>query len=342
MSNQISAPIIVTGAAGFIGFHVARNLLDLGYQVIGIDNMNTYYDVGLKEARLAQLTGRNGFGFHRVDIGDKEAMADIFESIRPTHVAHLAAQPGVRYSLENPHAYVDSNVTGFLNVLEGCRACDVKHLAYASSSSVYGNSPDVPYSTDQNVDNPISLYAATKKSNELMAHAYSHIWNIPVTGLRFFTVYGPWGRPDMAVYLFTKAIRNGDPIKVFNNGDLRRDFTYIDDIANGVVKVLLSPPASDTGDADGKARQRVAPNYRLYNIGNSEPADLMQMIETLESLTGGEAVKEFLPMQPGDVYETFADTSALERDFGFKAHTPLNEGLAAFVAWYDAYHSSRT
>ncbi|MCY6380811.1 NAD-dependent epimerase/dehydratase family protein [Hoeflea prorocentri] len=338
MADQISAPIIVTGAAGFIGFHVTRLLLDAGYRVVGIDNMNSYYDVGLKEARLAQLQSRNGFGFERVDLAQKDPVATIFKNVRPSHVAHLAAQPGVRYSLENPHAYVDSNITGFLNILEGCRDSGVTHLAYASSSSVYGNSNDVPYSTHQNVDNPISLYAATKKSNELMAHVYSHLWNIPVTGLRFFTVYGPWGRPDMAAYLFTKAIRNGDPIKVFNNGDLRRDFTYVDDIANGVVKVLLSPPqgATETSEAsDGE----VAPLYRLYNIGNSEPVELLTMIKTLEKVTGQKAVKEFLPMQPGDVYETYADTSDLERDFGFKVHTPLEEGLTAFVDWYDRYHS---
>ena len=341
MTDKTTAPILVTGAAGFIGSYVARMLLDAGYQVVGIDNLNAYYDVSLKKARLDGLTGRNGFVFHRVGIADRQAMSEIFDDVRPSHVAHLAAQPGVRYSLENPHAYIESNVAGFMNILEGCRACDVKHLAYASSSSVYGNSPDVPYSTDQNVDHPISLYAATKKSKELMAHVYSHLWNIPTTGLRFFTVYGPWGRPDMAVYLFTHAIRSGKPIKIFNNGDLRRDFTYIDDIAKGVVKVLLSPPepgkaASDTQHAG------VAPLYRLYNIGNSEPVDLMEMIGTLEKVAGQKAVKEFLPMQPGDVYETFADTSALERDFGFKVHTPLEEGLAAFVDWYDGYHSANT
>ena len=341
MAENTQTPIIVTGVAGFIGFHVARSLLDLGHHVVGIDNMNAYYDVSLKEARLAQLKGRNGFSFHRLDIADKDAMAEIFQSVQPEYVAHLAAQPGVRYSLENPHAYVESNLSGFLNILEGCRACGVKHLAYASSSSVYGNSPDVPYNVDQNVDNPISLYAATKKSNELMAHAYSHLWNMPVTGLRFFTVYGPWGRPDMAVYKFTRAIRNGDPIKVFNNGDLRRDFTYIDDITNGVVKVLLSVNGPEEADSGPEAHRQKAPNYRLYNIGNSEPVDLMQMIRTLEEVSDAEAVKEYLPMQPGDVYETFADTSALERDFGFKAHTPLKQGLAAFVAWYDAYHRSR-
>ncbi|MCP4315834.1 MAG: NAD-dependent epimerase/dehydratase family protein [Hyphomicrobiales bacterium] len=342
MAEHIPTPIIVTGAAGFIGFHVARSLLDLGHHVVGIDNMNAYYDVNLKEARLAQLKGRNGFTFHRTDIADRDAISTIFENARPQFVAHLAAQPGVRYSLENPHAYVESNVSGFLNILEGCRACEVKHLAYASSSSVYGNSPNVPYDVEQNVDNPISLYAATKKSNELMAHAYSHLWNIPVTGLRFFTVYGPWGRPDMAVYSFTKAIRDGKTIKVFNNGDLRRDFTYIDDITSGVVKVLFSSRPTDNQNSTPEARRQIAPNYRLYNIGNSEPVDLMQMIETLEELTGREAMKEYLPMQPGDVYETFADTSALERDFGFKIHTPLKQGLAAFVAWYDTYHSGRS
>ena len=340
MADQTSAPIIVTGAAGFIGFHVSRLLLDAGHRVVGIDNMNAYYDVGLKEARLAQLQGRNGFSFERLDLADKDAVAAVFGAVQPTHVAHLAAQPGVRYSLENPHAYVDSNISGFLNILEGCRDSGVAHLAYASSSSVYGNSKDVPYSTQQNVDNPISLYAATKKSNELMAHVYSHLWNIPVTGLRFFTVYGPWGRPDMAAYLFTRAIRNGEPIKVFNNGDLRRDFTFIDDIANGVVKVLLSPPGKSSGAGTPAQNDPTAPLYRLYNIGNSEPVELLKMIETLEKVTGQTARKEFLPMQPGDVYETYADTSDLERDFGFKVHTPLEEGLAAFVEWYDSYHAS--
>ncbi|MDA4843798.1 NAD-dependent epimerase [Hoeflea poritis] len=341
MTSQTTAPILVTGAAGFIGSYVARILLDQGHQVVGIDNMNAYYDVDLKKARLDGLTGRNGFVFHRVDIADRHAMSEIFKDVGPSHVAHLAAQPGVRYSLENPHAYIESNVSGFMNILEGCRACGVEHLAYASSSSVYGNSRDVPYSTDQNVDHPISLYAATKKSNELMAHVYSHLWNIPTTGLRFFTVYGPWGRPDMAVYLFTRAIRSGKPIKIFNNGNLRRDFTYVDDIANGVVKVLLSPPQADDATPD-KQQPGVAPMYRLYNIGNSEPVNLMEMIGTLEKVAGQKAVKEFLPMQPGDVYETFADTSALERDFDFKVYTPLEEGLAAFVDWYDGYHSANS
>ncbi len=336
MADPASAPILVTGAAGFIGFHVARLLLERGHRVAGVDNMNTYYDVGLKRARLEKLLDETGFLFHEIDITDARAVSAVFKQTRPTHIAHLAAQPGVRYSLENPHAYIESNINGFLNILEGCREAKVKHLAYASSSSVYGNSPEVPYSTDQDVDNPISLYAATKKSNELMAHAYSHIWNIPVTGLRFFTVYGPWGRPDMAVYLFTRAIREGKPIKVFNNGLLRRDFTYIDDIAKGVVNVLLAPP-KPAAEA-GKERQQTAPLYRLYNIGNSQPVELMTMIETLERLLGQTAKKEFLPMQPGDVYETYADTTALERDFGFCIHTPLEEGLASFVHWYDAYH----
>lgn len=337
MAENTSAPILVTGAAGFIGFHVARMLLDRGYRVVGVDNMNAYYDVGLKRARLEKLLDEAGFLFHEIDLVDARAVSAIFKQVGPTRIAHLAAQPGVRYSLENPHAYIDSNINGFLNILEGCRENSIEHLVYASSSSVYGNSPDVPYSTDQNVDNPISLYAATKKSNELMAHAYSHIWNIPVTGLRFFTVYGPWGRPDMAVYLFTKAIREGKPIKVFNNGQLRRDFTFIDDIAKGVVNVLLAP-AMPIADASPDERRQTAPNYRLYNIGNSQPVELMTMIETLERLLGQTATKEFLPMQPGDVFETYADTSALERDFGFRIDTPLEEGLASFVHWYDAYH----
>ena len=335
MADAVSAPILVTGAAGFIGYHVARLLLERGHRVVGIDNMNSYYDVALKRARLEKLLDEAGFLFHGIDIADGRAVSAVFKQLRPTRIAHLAAQPGVRYSLENPHAYIDSNINGFLNILEACREALIEHLAYASSSSVYGNSPDVPYSTDQNVDNPISLYAATKTSNELMAHAYSHIWNIPVTGLRFFTVYGPWGRPDMAVYLFTKAIREGKPIKVFNNGSLKRDFTYIDDIAEGVVNVLLSSPRQPV---ETEQRQQTAPLYRLYNIGNSQPVELMTMIETLEQILGQTARKEFLPMQPGDVYETYADTTALERDFDFRIHTPLEEGLASFVHWYDAYH----
>ncbi len=334
MAVEESQAIIVTGAAGFIGYHVCQQLLELGHRVVGVDNLNAYYDVALKSARLDRLMDHRRFDFHRIDIADREAVSRVFDETAPNNVAHLAAQPGVRYSLQNPHAYIDSNINGFLNILEACRSAPIKHLVYASSSSVYGNSPEVPYSTEQNVDNPISLYAATKKSNELMAHAYSHIWDIPVTGLRFFTVYGPWGRPDMAVYLFTDAIRSGKPIKVFNNGQLRRDFTYIDDIVKGVIEVLFSPPRDKNS---GEDRQVTAPLYRLYNIGNSEPVELMTMIETLERLLGQKAVKEFLPMQPGDVHETFADTSALEKDFDFRIHTPLEQGLASFVHWYDAY-----
>ena len=335
MADTDSAPILVTGAAGFIGFHVARLLLERGHRVVGVDNMNAYYDVALKRARLEKLLDETGFLFHEVDIADARAVSAVFKQSKPTHIAHLAAQPGVRYSLENPNAYIDSNINGFFNIIEGFRETQIRHLTYASSSSVYGNSPDVPYDTSQNVDNPISLYAATKRSNELMAHAYSHIWNIPVTGLRFFTVYGPWGRPDMAVYLFTKAIRERKPIKVFNNGQLRRDFTHVDDIAKGVVNVLLSPPRPPSEAAQHK---KTAPLYRLYNIGNAQPVELMTMIETLERLLGQTAKKEFFPMQPGDVFETYADTTALERDFGFRIHTPLEEGLTSFVHWYDAYH----
>lgn len=321
--------ILVTGAAGFIGFHVAQRLLRLGYGVVGVDNLNTYYDVGLKQARLAELDGAPGFRFERIDLADRGACAALFGTGRPAGVVHLAAQPGVRYSIDHPHAYADSNLTAFLNVLEGVRHGQCRHLVYASSSSVYGMGRDLPYSVEQNVDRPISLYAATKKANELMAHAYSHLYRTPMTGLRFFTVYGPWGRPDMAVYSFTEAIKAGRPIKVFNNGDMRRDFTYVDDIVEGIVRVLASPPA-DEGDE--------AP-YRLYNIGNSRPEGLLHLIETLEKLIGKPAEKVFLPMQPGDVYETYADIEALTRDFGFRPRTSIEEGLARFVEWHGSYEA---
>ncbi|MGN6551303.1 MAG: NAD-dependent epimerase/dehydratase family protein [Pararhizobium sp.] len=322
-----SGTILVTGVAGFIGYHVARRLFDLGYAVVGVDSMNAYYDPALKEARLAELRKLEGFRFERVDLADRAACEALFTELRPEGVVHLAAQPGVRYSIDHPHAYGESNLTAFLNVLEGARHNGCRHLVYASSSSVYGMGKELPYSTDQNVDRPVSLYAATKKANELMAHAYSHLYRIPMTGLRFFTVYGPWGRPDMAVWSFTEAIKAGRPIKVFNHGDMRRDFTYIDDIAEGVVRVLAGPPADDGAGAPS----------RLYNIGNNRPEPLLGLIETLERLIGRPAKRKLLPMQPGDVYETYADISALERDFGFKPATPLETGLARFVAWHDAY-----
>lgn len=319
--------VLVTGSAGFIGFHTARRLLGLGYDVVGVDNLNAYYDVALKEARLSELDGEERFRFERIDLSDRDACAKLFETVRPAGVVHLAAQPGVRYSIDHPHVYADSNLTGFLNVLEGVRHAKCRHLVYASSSSVYGLGRELPYSVGQDVDRPISLYAATKKANELMAHSYAHLYRTPMTGLRFFTVYGPWGRPDMAVYSFTEAIKAGRPIKVFNNGDMRRDFTYVDDIVEGVVRVLAAPPADD-GEA--------AP-YRLYNIGNSRPEGLLHMIETLERLIGRKAEKVFLPMQPGDVYETYADISDTTRDFGFEPTTSIETGLAKFVEWHDAY-----
>jgi UDP-glucuronate 4-epimerase len=327
MQRLEAGEILVTGAAGFVGFHVVRRLHELGYRVTGVDNLNSYYDVRLKEARLAELRHLPEFRFEKLDLADGDACAALFERARPQGVVHLAAQPGVRYSIDNPLAYGDRNLTAFLNILEGVRHGKCRHLVYASSSSVYGLGRDLPYSVDQNVDKPISLYAATKKANELMAHAYSHLYRVPMTGLRFFTVYGPWGRPDMAVYSFTEAIKAGRPINVFNNGDMRRDFTYIDDIVEGVVRVLAGPPEDDGKEAP----------YRLYNIGNSRPEGLLHLIETLERLIGRPAEKNFLPMQPGDVYETYADISALNRDFGFEPTTSIEEGLAKFVEWHDGY-----
>ena len=317
--------ILVTGAAGFIGSHVAARLLDSGHTVVGLDNLNDYYDPALKEARLARLSGRNGFSFERVGLEDRDEMARVFAAGRFEVVVHLGAQAGVRYSLTNPHAYVDSNLTGFVNVLEGCRHHGIEHLLYASSSSVYGDNEKLPFSEQDNVDHPVSLYAATKKANELMAHTYAHLYALPVTGLRFFTVYGPWGRPDMAAFLFTKAILSGQPIQVFNRGDMRRDFTYIDDIVEGIVRLVDHEPT-------GK------PPYALYNIGNNHPVQLLDFIATLEGLLGIEAKKELLPMQPGDVAATYADIDALSAEVGFAPSTPLRDGLAHFVAWYREYY----
>ncbi|MEQ1577060.1 MAG: NAD-dependent epimerase [Hyphomicrobium sp.] len=330
---------LVTGAAGFIGFHTARTLLERGQAVTGIDNVNDYYDPRLKEARLEILKKYPGFDFRRIDIADRMAMTDVFKSSKPEFVIHLAAQAGVRYSLENPHAYVEANLVGFVNILEGCRHNGVRHLTYASSSSVYGANTAMPFSIHHNVDHPVSLYAATKKSNELMAHCYSHLYAMPTTGLRFFTVYGPWGRPDMALFLFTKAILEGRPIDVFNHGKMRRDFTYIDDIVEGVIRTsnaIASPnPAWDSGDPDpgtGKAP------YRLYNIGNNQPIELMSVIAMLESELGQQAEKNFMPIQPGDVPATYADVDDLVRDVGFQPGTPMQEGIRRFVAWYRDYY----
>lgn len=332
--------ILVTGAAGFIGYHLSNRLLSEGHAVTGLDNLNDYYDVNLKASRLARLEGRPGFRFARMDLADRTGVDTLFAGLRPERVVHLAAQAGVRYSLTHPHAYVESNLTGFLNVLEGCRHHGVEHLVYASSSSVYGANTLMPFSVHHNVDHPVSLYAATKKSNELMAHAYSHLYGIPVTGLRFFTVYGPWGRPDMALFLFTRAILEGKPIDVFNRGEMERDFTYIDDIVEGVARVTFRLPEGDptwTGDRPDPGTSR-AP-YRLYNIGNNQPVRLMRLIEVLEQALGRTADKRFLPMQPGDVPATWADVDDLVRDAGFRPHTPVEEGIARFVDWYRNYYS---
>jgi UDP-glucuronate 4-epimerase len=331
--------ILVTGAAGFIGFHLAQRLLNEGHQVIGIDSLNDYYDVTLKEDRLAQLTDKDGFTFHKIDLADREKIEQLFERYEFESVINLGAQAGVRYSLQNPRAYLDSNITGFGNILEGCRHYRIKHLVYASSSSVYGANTKIPFSVHDNVDHPISLYAATKKANELMAHSYSHLYRIPTTGLRFFTVYGPWGRPDMAPMLFTKAILAGKPIDVFNYGKMQRDFTYVDDIVEGVIKVMHNIPEPNpewVGTAPDPATSK-AP-YRIYNIGNNQPIELMYFIEVLEKSLGIEATKNILPIQPGDVPITYADVSDLTRDVGFKPDTSIELGVQRFVEWYRDYY----
>jgi UDP-glucuronate 4-epimerase len=330
---------LVTGAAGFIGFHTAKALLDRGDEVIGLDNLNSYYDVKLKQARLSQLEGRNGFMFQKLDLADRAGMEALFSQTRPQRVIHLAAQAGVRYSLEAPHAYIDSNVVGMLNVLEGCRHNAVEHLVYASTSSVYGGNTSMPFSVHDNVDHPLSLYAATKKADELMAHTYAHLYRLPVTGLRFFTVYGPWGRPDMALFKFTRNILAGEPIDVFNNGRHARDFTYIDDIVEGVVRTAdkVAEPDPDWSGADPDPASSSAP-YRLYNIGNNNVVELMDFIECLEKALGREAKKNFLPLQPGDVPKTFADVDALSDAVGFRPSTSIEEGIERFVAWYRSYY----
>ena len=320
--------VLVTGAAGFIGYHLSKRLLKSGCKVVGLDNMNDYYDVGLKYARFDELKKLDGFSFIRCDIADREAISRVFDENTPQAVVNLAAQAGVRYSLENPQVYIDSNIVGFFNVLECCRSHPVQHLVYASSSSVYGNSEKIPFSVEDNVDRPISLYAATKKSNELMAYTYSHLFGIPATGLRFFTVYGPFGRPDMAYFSFTKRILSGETIKLFNNGDLQRDFTYIDDIVSGISLVLSSPP-----EFDGSARSKV------YNIGNNKPVAIKTFLRTLENALGKIARVEYLPMQPGDVYRTYADISGLESDFGFAPSTDIKTGLESFVEWYREFYN---
>ena len=331
--------ILVTGAAGFIGFHLCQRLLDRGETVMGLDNLNAYYDPALKQARLALLQGREGFRFARQDLEDGEAMAALFERLRPQRVVHLAAQAGVRHSIDNPAAYVQSNLVGFGHVLEGCRHGGVTHLVYASSSSVYGGNTRLPFREDQGVDHPVSLYAASKKANELMAHTYSHLYGLPATGLRFFTVYGPWGRPDMALFRFTRAILAGEPIDLYNHGQMVRDFTYIDDIVEGVVRVLDRPATPDPQfDAAQPHPDRSWAPHRLFNIGNADPTPLLTYVEALEQALGRPAERRLLPLQPGDVPATAADTSALEAWTGFRPATPVHEGVARFVAWYRAFY----
>ena len=321
--------ILVTGSAGFVGFHLCKRLLDEGTKVVGFDNINDYYDISLKYARLEILEKYENFTFVKGDLSDKNAVNELFAENQFDIVVNLAAQAGVRYSIENPQAYIDSNIVGFFNILEACRHNSISHLLYASSSSVYGNQEKTPFSTDDNVDHPISLYAATKKSNELMAFTYSHLYGVPATGLRFFTVYGPWGRPDMAYFGFTNKIMKDEPIKIFNNGDMYRDFTYVDDIVQGIFNMLEHPPKADkNGD-----------RHKVYNIGNNKPEKLMYFIETLEKAIGKTAKKEYLPMQPGDVYQTYADVSELMRDFDFKPSTTIEEGLSKFAEWYKEYYN---
>ena len=325
---HVDKTYLVTGGAGFIGFHLSKSLLAKGAKVIGFDNLNDYYDVRLKEDRLAILRKYGNYTFVKGDLADKESVSALFREYAPQIAVHLGAQAGVRYSIDNPDAYIQSNIIGFFNILEGCRHFPVEHLVYASSSSVYGGNEKIPFSTEDKVDEPVSLYAATKKSNELMAHAYSKLYKIPVTGLRFFTVYGPFGRPDMAYFKFTQKIMAGEPIQIYNNGDMYRDFTYIDDIVYGVENILCNPPVQNEKGV----------SYKLYNIGNNRPEKLMDYIETLERCLGRKAVKEFLPMQPGDVYQTYADVTELMRDYDFKPDTTIAEGLGKFAAWYREYY----
>jgi len=333
--------ILITGTAGFIGFHLSQKFLEQHHQIIGIDNLNDYYDPGLKQSRLEILKQYNNFNFHEVDIRSKKGVDDIFKAYEPNYVVNLAAQAGVRYSIENPYAYVDSNLIGFINILEACRNYPVEHLIYASSSSVYGGNKVVPFSTKHNVDHPVSLYAATKKSNELMAHTYSHLYGIPTTGLRFFTVYGPYGRPDMAYFSFTKDILDGKPIKVFNHGNMERDFTYIDDIVEGIVKLIDKVPFANKEWDESKddVSTSFAP-YKIYNIGNNNPVPLTRFINALESALGKEAEKVYMDMQLGDVLRTYADVSDLEKDINFKPSTSVEDGIQRFVDWYREYYNA--
>lgn len=335
MSNE---PILVTGAAGFIGYHVARRLLGDGRSVIGLDNLNAYYDPALKQARLNELAKSRAFRFAKLDLADRDGIAALFAEHGFRDVVHLAAQAGVRHSLVDPHAYADANLTGFLNILEGCRHAKTRHLIYASSSSVYGANTAMPFSTSQNVDHPLSLYGATKKANELMAHAYAHLFGLPTTGLRFFTVYGPWGRPDMAMWLFTEAILAGRPIKLFNHGNMRRDFTYVDDVTEAVVRLVGLPPAGDanwSAEHPDPATSR-AP-WRVYNIGNHKPIEVADVVRLIEEAVGKRAIRELVPMQPGDVPETYADVDDLRAAVGFAPDTPIAKGIQQFVAWYRDY-----
>ena len=331
--------ILVTGAAGFIGFHLCARYLKEGIEVIGIDNMNNYYSVQLKKDRLARLTSRTGFSFYQIDLSDKDKLENLFANENITHVVNLAAQAGVRYSIENPMAYVDSNIVGFANILECCRHNSVKHLVFASSSSVYGLNTKMPFTVHDNVDHPISLYAASKKANELMAHSYAYLYNLPCTGLRFFTVYGPWGRPDMALFLFTKAILEEKPIKVFNYGNMQRDFTYIDDIIEGVFRVTFHIPRPNPNWSGEHPDPGSSPApYKIYNIGNNNSVSLNEFIETIEKHLNKKAIKELLPLQPGDVPKTFANVDDLKRDVGFKPDTPIDYGIKQFIDWYKEYY----
>jgi len=332
--------ILLTGVAGFIGMHACKKLLVRGDSVLGIDNLNDYYDRNLKEARLRELLSFEKFCFRKIDVADRVSLDEAFAEFKPDVIVHLAAQAGVRYSLVNPQSYIDSNIQGFINILESARKYPIKHLVYASSSSVYGGNRKIPFSESDSVDHPVSLYAATKKSNELMAHTYSHLFNIPTTGLRFFTVYGPWGRPDMSPMLFARAILAGEPINVFNYGKMKRDFTYIDDIVEGIVRVTDHPPTlEDAYDSTESNPSRSWAPYRIYNIGNSEPVDLLVYIEMIEDALGVKAKKNLMPMQPGDVPTTFADTLALENSIGFSPDTPLREGISLFIRWYKSYYN---
>jgi UDP-glucuronate 4-epimerase len=331
--------VLVTGVAGFIGYHLAQRLLGENVRVYGIDNLNEYYDVSLKQNRLAQLNSQAGFTFQLLDLAERNSLLELFQTHKFDYVVNLAAQAGVRYSLENPFAYADSNLSGFVNLLEGCRHSQIKHLVFASSSSVYGANTKVPFSVGDRVDYPISLYAATKKANELIAHAYSHLYNLPATGLRFFTVYGPWGRPDMAYFKFVKAISEGKPIDVYNYGSMKRDFTYIDDAIEGVVRVMYQPPQNHSNGSNNNSAATSQAPYKIYNIGNNSPVELMAFIQTIEAALAKTAQTNLLPMQPGDVPCTYADVDELMQDVGFRPATPIQEGIERFVAWYQGYYA---